>query len=454
MRYRLSILCLVAIAMVVMIGALPTGAGSQEGGDVPVQVFSSPVFVLLLMGLCIACLACCRRAGISLRRTGFILTHIGVVVLLVGAMVSGVLERKVGVILPVGGEAATDRLAVSELKERLTLPFILSVPALEPIPEYFYHIPDKSARGGYRMAGRFIPDRGGIKLDEGKRVPLERLQPGGTWEQRIILETGAFLQLNRSAGMACRARLRIERERTQPLEINLEPGESESVHGTRIRLEGMEWRSKSEAVVKVRVRLEGRDAWESIYVAPGPQGRSHEHLLSHIALPFTLSAKSFQVEYYPPEYALHLPPDAMRGVDQRPSTHVPGPKGIELGDGLVVPVEQLHPAGEDWMEQIELGNGRVLKKRPPTAKHYQAEVVIEDQELGTREVSLAVNRPISLRGWRFYLMSYDSQHEKAQYLSLLARRDPGRWPVVVGIYMLLAGTFLLCLKRKGETHDG
>jgi hypothetical protein len=62
---------------------------------------------------------------------------------------------------------------------------------------------------------------------------------------------------------------------------------------------------------------------------------------------------------------------------------------------------------------------------------------------GPEEVRrLEVNRPVTHRGWRFYLMSYDEPGQR--YVVLTARRDPARSVVIGGMWMVMAGTAWLC----------
>ena len=457
MFHRSSVLCLLLIALVVMIGALPTGGDGSAGSSVPIQVFSSPVFVALLLWLLSACLACCCRGRVTFRRIGFLLTHFGVVAILVGALWGGVAERKMLVVVGVGEDLLSDRLALSQLEDKLALPFTLSVPWLEPLPEYVFHMPDQAARGGYRMGGRFFPAAEGIDLGEAGVVGMDRLRPDGRhWAPRVILESGAFLQQNRSGGTTCRASIRVEKEGEAPQEVVLGPGESETFFGTRVQIDGLEWRSESEAMVKLRIQAADSERWASVYALPGPQQGSRELPLSHLALPFSLGVTSFRVDHFDPAYALYLPPSAESGEYTYVDNYTPGDEGLTLAADDVVPPARLRTEDGEWVEQVVLADQRMLRRLAAGDKYYEAQVVIRDTvrdgEAVEKRFTMAVNHPVSYRGWRFYLVSYDRQHGQAQYINVTARRDPGRNGVIAGVWMLMAGTFLLCLRRKEGRH--
>ena len=457
MLRRSSVLCLLFIAMVVMIGACPAGSSEGTKSSIPLQVFSSPVFILLLLWLCVACVACCCFGRISFRRSGFLLTHLGVVAILAGALWGGLFERKLSVISRIGEDSLTDRLPLSSLQSHLKLPFTLSLPGLQPIPEYVFHVPDEGSRAGFRMVGRYLPTDQGIDLDEYGIVGMDRLQPDHqNWVARVVLSDGGFLQQNRSAGMSCRASIRAEQEGEQPKEVVLTQGESNEFFGVGIQLDGMEWRSESEVLVRLRVQLPGSEQWESVYATPGPQQRSSSLAFSHLALPFSLGVTRFRVDRFDPAYALYLPPTEEVDEYSYVESYTPGRGGVTLGPDDVVPLTRLRPEGGEWVEQVVLADQRMLSRLPAGDKHYEAQVVIRDEavegEAVEKEFTLAVNQPVSYRGWRFYLVSYDRQHGEARYINLTARRDPGRNVLIAGIWMLMAGTFLLCLMRKGDRH--
>jgi hypothetical protein len=88
----------------------------------------------------------------------------------------------------------------------------------------------------------------------------------------------------------------------------------------------------------------------------------------------------------------------------------------------------------------------------PVPRLFLADMAIQIEGEPVREEKLAVNHPIEIKGWRFYLMSYDSQNRT--YVVLTARRDPGRLVVVTGIWMVIAGTVMLGVLGLGVGRRG
>jgi len=59
-----------------------------------------------------------------------------------------------------------------------------------------------------------------------------------------------------------------------------------------------------------------------------------------------------------------------------------------------------------------------------------------------------VNQPVAHGGWLFYLQSYDQMARR--FVVLKARRDPGRYPVFTGMWLMIVGVAILCFRRKGS----
>ncbi len=458
MHLRSSVLCLFLIAVVVMIGALPIAGVKGAVSDVPVTVFSSPIFISLLLWLCCACLACCWRGGFSFRRTGFLLTHLGVVVLLGGAILGGMVERKMGVVAMVGEDAKTAMLPLSSFDQEINLPFSISVPSLQPIPEYILYLPDETLPGGYRIAGRYIPSLKGIDLgDDDGVIDVERLQPDGrSWVPRISLESGAVLQQNRSADMYCRCSLHVEKRGEPTIDEMLEHAQIREIYGVRIQLDGLEWVSESDAIVTFKIQKPGQELWESVYIRPGEHEKRKTLALSHLTLPFSVAVKEFRVAYFDPSYSLFSPPLSLEGEYIYVGSFTPDASGLDIGGGTNLPLARIRPEGGDWVEQIILDNQSMLRRNAAGEKYYEATVVIYDNRAGgaTKEEThtMAVNRPVSYDGWRFYLINYDRQNPSPRFLNITARYDPGRNVVILGIWMLMLGTFIICLLGKEKRY--
>ncbi len=61
---------------------------------------------------------------------------------------------------------------------------------------------------------------------------------------------------------------------------------------------------------------------------------------------------------------------------------------------------------------------------------------------------MTVNKPVDHNGWRFYLNSYDRNHQS--HITLTARRDPGDKFAVTGIIALIIGIALIFYVRPNN----
>jgi len=84
-----------------------------------------------------------------------------------------------------------------------------------------------------------------------------------------------------------------------------------------------------------------------------------------------------------------------------------------------------------------------------TDKYYEATLMIlSDGERTPKEIPLIVNYPHHQNGWKIYLMNYDKITESS--VQLMLKYDPGEYITLTGIWMLIIGTFVMCLfKKKG-----
>lgn len=89
---------------------------------------------------------------------------------------------------------------------------------------------------------------------------------------------------------------------------------------------------------------------------------------------------------------------------------------------------------------------------PATDKYYQATLLIMPE--GSRdieEIPLIVNEPHHESGWKIYLMNYDRVSESA--VQLMMKYDPGEYVTLTGIWMIIAGSVVMCLLRKEKAGD-
>lgn len=169
---------------------------------------------------------------------------------------------------------------------------------------------------------------------------------------------------------------------------------------------------------------------------------------SYADLGFSVAAENFEIRFYPPVYTRFRP---FAGSEVQPGK-MPFDRVGELDagdveswriDGRSFAVSNLR-TDSGWVERYRMENGSVLVRQPQTPSFYGVTLLIGDQE-----IPISINHPADYRGWRFYLVSYDQRARRTVQLS--ARRDPGRGAVIVGIWAVMAGTFLLCFrKERGE----
>jgi len=196
-----------------------------------------------------------------------------------------------------------------------------------------------------------------------------------------------------------------------------------------------------ETKTNVALPIAGR---HSIRELPTPDRRST------IPLDFGLTVEKFEVEFYDPNYDLYAPEaDTESETDYVfKGTFRPAPDGsVDLGEFGRVPADVMKPSGE-WIKQHVLPNGWLLDRQEATPRHFGAQMVLTGPGKNVAKRTLAVNRPVSHAGWRFYLMDYDKRHRR--YVVLKARRDPGRLFALGGMVAMMIGTALLCFGRKGR----
>lgn len=175
-------------------------------------------------------------------------------------------------------------------------------------------------------------------------------------------------------------------------------------------------------------------------------------------LGFEVGAEDFTVEFYPPHYQLYLPlPPEEVEPGQMPyepagEYATAGTREWDLGAQGSFAVSNLwNEAREEWEPRYPVPGGGVLGMTKQTPSFFGVTLLIRDDG---RELKrpISINHPASYGGWRFYLMSYDSRNRA--YVDILARRDPGRNWVISGIWMLIAGVFILSFRRTKEAQNG
>ena len=173
---------------------------------------------------------------------------------------------------------------------------------------------------------------------------------------------------------------------------------------------------------------------------------------SELQFGFEISVASFEVEKYDAEYCLYSSKTDFTEKNTVIQTVSQNRKGIyDMGKYGKVTADELKKNGK-YESYYVLENGYTMVKYAEVDKSYSAKLQIFDGEL--KEVELGVNKPYTYKGWKFYLMGYDT--DNLQYVNLYVKKDPGNIPFAIGLWMTIAGTFvesLSLIKRREVTRD-
>jgi hypothetical protein len=110
-----------------------------------------------------------------------------------------------------------------------------------------------------------------------------------------------------------------------------------------------------------------------------------------------------------------------------------------------IPVGQLVPGkGTRLRKMVPLGELSLACDPPPPDKTIDAKLEFnEGKEMVAQDFT--VNHPAAYKGWRFYMMSYDT--EQFQWAMITARHDPGRGVVIAGLWLVILGVAGICFWR-------
>lgn len=172
-----------------------------------------------------------------------------------------------------------------------------------------------------------------------------------------------------------------------------------------------------------------------------------------VDLGFRLSAETLTVDHFDPVLTL------LKRTVGAEGTEFERIKDYRIEDGKVhldydlgtLPVSELKAEDGVWIRHHVLNDLYVLMVNKPADRWISATLRLGSDP---QPVTIEVNHPVSHHGWRFYLMSY-GEDRQGEYLVLTGRRDPGRSLVIPGIWMLIVGTFWMCLLRSsgGRADD-
>ena len=80
----------------------------------------------------------------------------------------------------------------------------------------------------------------------------------------------------------------------------------------------------------------------------------------------------------------------------------------------------------------------------PVPREYSSEILVKYPEGNIDDISIQVNNPATIMGWKVYQVSYDERMGKWSTISIVeVVRDPWLPVVYVGIFMILAGSLYL-----------
>ncbi|HCE45280.1 MAG TPA: hypothetical protein DET40_17205 [Lentisphaeria bacterium] len=170
-------------------------------------------------------------------------------------------------------------------------------------------------------------------------------------------------------------------------------------------------------------------------------------------LGFSFSVADFKADYYKPDYTFFIPDKSKEGGHRRHETFSTEKATVlDFGKWGSLPVTSLldEKTGK-WTDRFDLENGCALLRENPVPKDFEAKIRIVPKNGSEFMCQLKVNRPVSYNGWRLYLVSFGN--DKKPYVQLSAKNDAGRGTVIAGIWVLMAGTFISCFKRKERFED-
>lgn len=188
---------------------------------------------------------------------------------------------------------------------------------------------------------------------------------------------------------------------------------------------------------------------------PGPERKTTQNVMdrirsNNVELGFGIAVKSFVVDHFPAEYDLFVEvekEDRFGGkyLDYEfTKTYYTKQGDLQFDNGTVVSLESLKNSDSGkWLQQYVVEGVGIVQLAPLRDKFYEVEIRITNKD--REELALEkmrINYPIKYNGWKFYLMSYDKQNQ--QYISITARKDPGRVLVVWGFWALMISISMLC----------
>jgi hypothetical protein len=138
----------------------------------------------------------------------------------------------------------------------------------------------------------------------------------------------------------------------------------------------------------------------------------------------------------------------VQASDERGSYPAAKVKALRIGTkdtliGWITSGSYLQNAG-----YLALDSMNVLVLTSPEPKKFSSLLAVTSDSMKVDTVMLEVNKPITVKGWKIYQMSYDESKGRWSSLSVLeAVSDPWLPVVYSGLFMLMAGAVYLLLIR-------
>ena len=190
-------------------------------------------------------------------------------------------------------------------------------------------------------------------------------------------------------------------------------------------------------------------------------------------LPFKIKAENFELVNYEPKSYTHWMFDEKISKVRKAFTKE-NPKAlyliknlqdkefIDMGKFKKVALTKFKKKNGDWKKQVRLDDDNIVQLDNVTPKSFSCTIkfapttAIDDSEIITKKT--VINHPVSYQGWRVFLMGYDRSQKNIEdglirYVSLTARKDPGRLPVHIGFWAIMIGTFLWAFAPKKRNLD-
>jgi len=408
---------LMALAVLLMlVGVLPVRGGGQEA------VFRSPVLFLVLALLGVSTIACTFRRKLSLRSMGYHLTHVSAVVIMIGALLAAVLEKKFDVQVELG-DAPLHTVRMMD-GAPVDLGFGLSVESFH-VDKYAPNLlvlKDDTIVSEHRLVA-------GTEVGVGDRT----LEVASVLEHAHIHDVELDGAPELIVGDPAAPLARVAIGRSEPENITLPGGSSLFI---------------ARAYNNLPVMRMGHAFRETPYpIRPG--------LILHVASSNQMAILSLAAG----EDAVMLSPSDPAQSPEIPPLHYSFPEvksvvvhGSDMPDLPFAAELVADDGGHTWL--IEDGgrlgaaterDGYDVVLDRASDRRYEAGLVLEvDGDTVRRR--LVINQPVDVAGWRLYLNSYDSQ--AMRHVTLTLRRDPGDRMVVAGILGLMIGTALIFFVRR------